>query len=1738
MDTPRSALRDRSNDDEFATTSLVRGLVDQAESANKPSHSAPQGGRDPEAAVGADDPARCAAGLPIVTPEPRQPAAGDASSAASAGASQQRDVEATQAGDTRARRESTAAARIRNRRHAVSRGTRHSSSSSISSNPAAARTRPPPPVACTLVAFEPGSLGLELEAIVDEEARVAQRGEKHRDQRRGSDSSSRHRRLGCRVFRVTPGGQAARHGSVHPGDALVVLDGIDVLSDNFEDITRVLLERQGRRRLIGFMGAAAVGASAAAAAAAAAAATTVATASSAPRKHRLTPSSSSLSSLTASEATTAMEQPAPGGTASAPRSPVVVPNPPNPSAPRRENSRHSAGGSPAVPDAPPDAAAASAAASAACRRRSPERRNNERGRRRQRIEDTRGGGDAAASCQSGNESARGGGWSSGEKTRDGPDRTVFEVAPGGKEIGSSATAVAAAAASGPPRRGRSSSFGSMPSGSRPSPLELERPATEHLPHPRDTTTRPPPPAAAAAGGTSRTVSTPAGRAGEADSGSRAPADSDRRRFDGSHPFGQPGQRTSSAQAASGAGVGVENGGSGSARRFAIESLGSSWGSAATTGRRSTAGFAAGGRQTRPLDGSRGESLQRSLTEALEDKSALAAERAWLLEELQRARETTLERDGALAGHEVKADVLRMEIGALEGELRRARQELGASEAGRRELHEATKRDLARRDHEAADLAAALRRERAARDRDADESAAATARAVDAAAAAARNAAEDARRRADAADARAAEADERVAVAAEAEAARAAAAAESAEEVLRRERERREMEVREREEEISALLLRVSASEGRSRRIAEDKDEQLREVEKAAVKSMEAAERRRTEWEEKASALSARLRERDAEGARKDRLVKDLEARLGRARAEASEAQEKEAAELRRVAGELEMMRKAVSDREARGRREVERLSRRLRDEEGKAAAAAAKLKTLEQRTRFLETGAAAARQRAEAGARVGKEVSDRLAEAETERACQEVAVATLKAQLEELRRGAAAGVAALREAAKLKKLLEGALAPQQPTPASTQSPDTATDTDTVPATVTAAGGKNGRRVPGEGAGTGHRAGTLSLVELAETLLRREDGVGRELETVRAALTTARSENKALRARERDAAELRSLLEQKRGVSAQLAKGAEAARARAECAERAAEEMRAEAMSLRSKAGALEARVSEAEEAEAGAKADLSAASGSVASLEKALSAAQAEKAEAVRRLTRQGGDHVALQSRLEGTLAELEAVKVALYQGSDQRASSQRKACVGLSEALSRGRARPAAEALAFLRWRQATTTTTGATTTSAGGPLLPEQGALPVYSHGNGSGSGVDSGGMPEEGVTSDALLREEVVAAKTAATAARAETDALARRHADAVEESRLARSELACVHLRTRMCGARVLSGVLHKWSARQSARAFWRLRTADTAAAMRRVAPLCCARCGPTGSHEATGGSSDSGLTSLTIHAPTPTLQGAGSAWASPPGSDTSGGESVRRRPRSASRNRQHRDRGSGGGGGGAAFIRLGGVSPDGAGNSALDTDGGGSGGGGRGRQAHRRERGRSRGRDAGGKSSPPPSPASSRARNKSSPPAGSFRVAWSGGGGVATPGSTGVDGCDTERSFFSTASSEPRYHCLRPELSSPAWSHAGSADGSALPPDAFEVFSGEQGGASASARGERCEPTVFSSGDGGGGGQDDTGSGDGRDGGGFSASGMGMYGKGDGCSGLGLEVSVGGDGGGDSWWALSDDELDV
>ncbi|CAN0190266.1 unnamed protein product, partial [Laminaria digitata] len=56
------------------------------------------------------------------------------------------------------------------------------------------RGRLPPPVACTLVAFEPGSLGLELEPVVDEEAAAARKGG---GSSRGRGRNRPPRRLGC-----------------------------------------------------------------------------------------------------------------------------------------------------------------------------------------------------------------------------------------------------------------------------------------------------------------------------------------------------------------------------------------------------------------------------------------------------------------------------------------------------------------------------------------------------------------------------------------------------------------------------------------------------------------------------------------------------------------------------------------------------------------------------------------------------------------------------------------------------------------------------------------------------------------------------------------------------------------------------------------------------------------------------------------------------------------------------------------------------------------------------------------------------------------------------------------------------------------------------------------------------------------------------------------------------------------------------------------------------------------------------------------------------------------------------------------------------------------------------------------------------------------------------------------------------------------------------------------------------
>ncbi|CBJ33546.1 expressed unknown protein [Ectocarpus siliculosus] len=1540
---PRSVLRDISNEEGFATKSLIQGFLQPSVRKQKYTSSSPSSSSSAVTAAAFGDSAGAGASdagaaappptAPIITPEPSQaetsnPAA--CSDGVSSGAWRSTTAVGAVAPDAGG---NTAAAAVAGTTPPLR--TRHPAPPPLDQT----RHRPPP-VACTLVAFEPGSLGLELEAIVDDD-KARRHGEEYRRRRRPR------RRLGCRVFRVTPDGQAARHGSVHPGDALVVLDGVDVLSDPFEDITRALLQRQGRRRLIGFMGVAAVAASA-------------------PQKRRA-PSPSSFSSLTA-EPEVAASPPARGDTAAL--------SPP-PAAAATEDSNNGRRAADSV-----------AGAAAAVEGRLEHKRRDDQGRRRERSDFGKGGVVLPANGRRGGEKCGGGEGSPEATASSSSKKQAGTGGGGGGERGRvhdhNGEVPAPTALGHHPRRSRSSSFASLPPpGSElfgAAAADLDWREAERLPHPRDAAARIQRrrPAAGSMTGCRRvegnddlsmknkrrvssTVSSTAGlgEAAAAAAGGGAGGEGDARR--------EPERGRS----------GVPAGYGGGARLASRESLGSSWGSCATTGRMGAAtagGRAAGGGlyRGRPLDGSRGESLQRSLAEAMEDKRALAAERDWLLEELQRAREATLERDGALAGQEVQTDVLKMEVAALDGELRRARQELGACEAGRRELHEAAKRDLARRDRDAADLSDALRRERSARDRDADAAAAAaataaSARAADkAAAAAGRAAAADARRRAESTEARAAESEERVE---EAKAAAAEAAVEASE-ALRRERERREMEVREREEEISALLLRVGASESRSRRLSEDKAERLREVEEAAVKSLEAAERRRAEWENKASAIAARLREREAEGTRKDRVVKDLEGRLGRAHAQTSEVQEREGSELRRVAGELEVMRKALSDREARAREETGRLERRLREEEKKACKNTAGLRKLEQHAKFLETGVVAARQRAEAAARKEKEVSERLAEAETERACQEIAVTTLKAQLEELRRGAAAGDAALREAAKLRNILEGAALRHmgtQPVVAADCGKSGRRD-DT-----TSGGGSSGKNGRGGAGGEG-------LVELAKKLQGRTDELDQELDSVRKALAMGREENQALLAREKDAAELRSLLEQKRGVSARLASGAEAARARAERAESQAEKMVADRVSLRAELKAarqqaetngerakgleenvlelrdeiraMAAKLSDAEAAGAKARTGIDTATCRVSSLEKAMDAAEAERADVVRRLIRKDGDLVALQSRLEETVSELEAVKLALVEGSSN----------SVGDGGSGGRGRVPGEA-------------------------------------------GVQ------------AALREGVAGAHVAAAAA-AQTKAneLKRQHAEAQEESRLARSELACVHLRTRMCGARVLSGVFHKWAARRAARAFWRLRTTSTTGNSPAIAGgvvSSCARCGAagTGRHGSLDGDDRSTSAALTIEAPTPSSQGgggsgSGSGWTSPLSGYNQSGEGGRERPRSAgsgkscpettaaaARYRQNRDRSGAGAGDGFLRIRATAnapvTSPDEDSPGVFDFGGGH--GGARGYQ-HRRRRSRARGGNANGRSSPlPPSPASSRARSMTSPPGGSFSIAWSNGG---------------------------------------------------------------------------------------------------------------------------------------------------
>lgn len=112
-------------------------------------------------------------------------------------------------------------------------------------------------------------------------------------------------------------------------------------------------------------------------------------------------------------------------------------------------------------------------------------------------------------------------------------------------------------------------------------------------------------------------------------------------------------------------------------------------------------------------------------------------------------------------------------------------------------------------------------------------------------------------------------------------------------------------------------------------------------------------------------------------------------------------------------------------------------------------------------------------------------------------------------QLEELRRGAAAGDAALREAAKLKNLLEGALRSTAMTPS---NPSAAAHTGAPPTAVADADAESVEiKLEGKGAPctSDGRVGAASLVELADQLQRHAEDLGGELESTREALTTAR-----------------------------------------------------------------------------------------------------------------------------------------------------------------------------------------------------------------------------------------------------------------------------------------------------------------------------------------------------------------------------------------------------------------------------------------------------------------------------------------------------------------------------------------------------------------------------------------------------------------------------------------------------
>ncbi len=328
---------------------------------------------------------------------------------------------------------------------------------------------------------------------------------------------------------------------------------VDVLSNHFDDITRALLERQGRRRLIGFMGAAAVGAAAAA------------TATNGGR-HRKMSSASSLSSLTVSEPAAAAPPqplPSPADTEDASRTPAPVRRSDDSSATLRQRWPHGVGGFAAEGHPTGAAAAAAVGAGAGADAGQHPTKGEERGCRRRRGGvaggDVQGPAHGPARLDRGEESLRGGERggtatepsAKGEEAGDG--EAVSEAAASAAGAG-----VGAGAAFGRPGRGRSSSFASLPSRHRPGAVELQRRAPAHSPRPGN-------------------------------SGGRLAANPDE------------GQRFEDQRAS----------------MMSARALGSSWDSAASTGRVGTAGFGTRGRGGRPLDGSRGESLQRSLAEAME-----------------------------------------------------------------------------------------------------------------------------------------------------------------------------------------------------------------------------------------------------------------------------------------------------------------------------------------------------------------------------------------------------------------------------------------------------------------------------------------------------------------------------------------------------------------------------------------------------------------------------------------------------------------------------------------------------------------------------------------------------------------------------------------------------------------------------------------------------------------------------------------------------------------------------------------------------------------------------------------------------------------------------------------------------------------------------------------------------------------------------------------------------------------